>query len=244
MQETKATRPTAAREAAAVPRAEQVKRAGWLRAAVLGADDGIVSTASLIVGVAAANASTTAVLTAGIAGLVAGAASMAAGEYVSVSSQRDLEEAMLGRERSKIAVYPEVALTELAIVLQLRGIDPGLARRVAEQLSVADPVGANARDILGITEETRARPLQAALASAASFALGSLVPLGGMIVGAAWLRIPLAVILALVALAASGAVAAEAGGAPRGRAALRVVAGGGLAMALSALVGRLVGIAL
>ena len=244
MRQTETTRPTATGDSAAVPRAEQVKRAGWLRAAVLGADDGIVSTASLIVGVAAANASTAAVLTAGIAGLVAGAASMAAGEYVSVSSQRDLEEAMLKRERSKVAVYPEVALTELAIVLQLRGIDPGLARRVAEQLSVSDPVAANARDILGITEETRARPLQAALASAASFALGAVVPLIGMVVVGGQLRIPVAVTLALVALAISGAVAAEAGGAPRGRAALRVVAGGGLAMALSALIGRLVGVVL
>ena len=129
------------------PESHLVSRIGWLRAAVLGANDGIVSTASLIVGVAAAAAAQSDVLIAGVAGLVGGAMSMAAGEYVSVSSQRDLEEAMLKRERSKVAVYPEVALTELAIVLQLRGIDPGLARRVAEQLSVSDPVAANARDI-------------------------------------------------------------------------------------------------
>ncbi|HTN69936.1 MAG TPA: VIT1/CCC1 transporter family protein, partial [Methylomirabilota bacterium] len=145
-------------------------RSGWLRAAVLGADDGIVSTAALIVGVAASNASPQAVLTAGLAGLVAGAASMAAGEYVSVSSQRDIEKALRQREESLAQVYPNVALTELAIALQLRGIDPGLARKVANDISIAEPIKANVRVKYGLSESTAARPLQAALASAISFA--------------------------------------------------------------------------
>jgi VIT1/CCC1 family predicted Fe2+/Mn2+ transporter len=172
-------------------------RAGWLRAAVLGADDGIVSTAALIVGVAASNASPQAVVTAGLAGLVAGAASMAVGEYVSVSSQRDLERVLYRREQSLAQVYPNVALTELAIALQLRGIDPGLARKVAQQISAAEPIGASVRVKYGISEITAARPLQAALASASSFAVGAAVPLLGMLADTPTHRIVLTVALVL-----------------------------------------------
>jgi len=216
-------------------------RSGWLRAAVLGADDGIVSTAALIVGVAASSASPQAVLTAGLAGLAAGAMSMAAGEYVSVSSQRDLEDALRQREERLAAAFPEVALTELAVWLQLRGVEPGLARHVVQQLS--EPVEASVRAKYGLSETTKARPLQAAVASAASFSVGGAVPLLGLLAPAADYHMPLAVGFALVALAGSGALAADAGGAPRAHAALRVVIGGGIAMAISALVGKLVGIA-
>jgi VIT1/CCC1 family predicted Fe2+/Mn2+ transporter len=226
-----------------LPAAAPLERTGWLRAAVLGANDGIVSTASLLVGVAAADASPLGVVTAGIAGLVAGAASMAAGEYVSVSSQRDLEEVLIRKQQEKVTSLPEVALTELAIALQLRGLSPGLARRVAEQVSAVDPVGARMRVLLGLSEHARARPLQAAGASATAFATGGLIPLCGLMVGAEW-RMAAVVGLALVALGTSGALAAEAGGASRTRAALRVLLGGGFAMALSAGVGRLLGVAL
>ncbi|PYM63358.1 MAG: hypothetical protein DMD79_08820, partial [Candidatus Rokuibacteriota bacterium] len=204
-------------------------------------DDGIVSTAALMVGVAASNASSRAVLTAGLAGLVAGAASMAAGEYVSVSSQRDLEHALYRREKSLAQAYPDVALTELAIALQLRGVDPGLARKVAEQISVTEPIGANVRVKYGISDSTAARPLQAALASASSFAVGGTVPLLGMLADTPTHQLVLAVAFALAALAGCGALAAGAGDAPRGRGALRVVLGGGLAMAVTAVIGRLVG---
>lgn len=217
-------------------------RSGWLRAAVLGADDGIVSTAALMVGVAASNASPQAVLTAGLAGLVAGAASMAAGEYVSVSSQRDLERTLREREETLAKAYPNVALTELAIALQLRGIDPGLARKVANDISLAEPIEANVRVKYGISESMAARPLQAALASAVSFAVGATIPLLGMIAKTSTSRIQLTVAFALVALAVCGALAAGAGGAPRLRGALRVILGGGLAMAISAIIGRIVGI--
>src|SRR5258706_2031266 len=147
-----------------------LSRIGWLRAAVLGADDGIVSTASLMMGVAASHAAPRAILIAAVAGLVAGAASMAVGEYVSVSSQRDLERALRQREESLFATHPNVALGELAVALQMRGIDPGLARTVATQIMAVDPVDANVRVKYGISETTAARPLQAALTSAASFA--------------------------------------------------------------------------
>jgi len=232
-------------EAEGGPEGEAVHaRGAWLRAAVLGADDGIVSTASLIVGVAASNASPQAILTAGLAGLVAGAASMAAGEYVSVSSQRDLELALRRREESLATSLPNVALTELAIELQLRGIDPGLARRVAQQITDAEPVTAAVRVKYGISEATEARPLQAALASAASFAVGACGPLLGLLAGTALQRIAATVALALLALVICGTLAADAGGAPRLRGALRVVVGGGIAMAVSAAIGRLVGLAL
>jgi VIT1/CCC1 family predicted Fe2+/Mn2+ transporter len=219
-------------------------RGGWLRAAVLGANDGIVSTASLIVGVAASAASPRVVLTAGIAGLVAGAASMAVGEYVSVSSQRDLEQALRRREEGLADSLPNVALAELAIALQMRGIDPGLARRVALQITEAEPIEANLRVKYGITESTAARPLQAALASAASFAVGACAPLLGLTAPAAGQRVALAVAFAFTALAVCGALAASVGGASRLRGAVRVLLGGGLAMGLSALIGKLVGVAI
>ncbi len=223
--------------------AEQLGRTGWLRAAVLGADDGIVSTASLLVGMAAAGASSQALLTAGFAGLVAGAASMAAGEYVSVSSQRDLEDALIARQREEVRDHPYVELVELAATIQDRGVDATLARRVAGQLITADPVGAVARVRYGLSELTRANPLEATLASAASFAAGAIVPLAAAFADDAW-RMSLVVGLAMLALVVCGALGAQAGGASRVRAALRVVAGGGVAMAISAGAGRLVGVAL
>ncbi|HXJ34304.1 MAG TPA: VIT1/CCC1 transporter family protein [Candidatus Eisenbacteria bacterium] len=223
--------------------AAELGRMGWLRAAVLGADDGIVSTASLLVGMAAAGASSRALLTAGFAGLVAGAASMAAGEYVSVSSQRDLEDALIARQREELQNHPHVELVELAATIQDHGVDATLARRVAGQLITADPVGAVARVRYGLTETNRANPLQAALASAASFAAGAIVPLGAAFADDGW-RMTLVVGLAMLALVVCGALGAQAGGASRVRAALRVVVGGGLAMAISAGAGRLVGISL
>jgi VIT1/CCC1 family predicted Fe2+/Mn2+ transporter len=216
-------------------------RSGWLRAAVLGANDGIVSTASLVLGVAASSASPRAVLTAGVAGLVAGAASMAVGEYVSVSSQRDIEQTLRRREEGLVASYPNVALAELAIALQLRGIDPGLAHKVAGQIAAAEPVDANVQVKYGISERTEARPAQAALASAASFAAGAIVPLLGLTAPTLALRVTFTVVLALMALAACGAAAAGLGGAARTRGALRVIVGGLAAMAISAGIGRLVG---
>jgi VIT1/CCC1 family predicted Fe2+/Mn2+ transporter len=218
-----------------------LERSGWLRAAVLGANDGIVSTSALVIGMAASQAPPRAVLLAGLAGLVAGAASMAVGEYVSVSTQRDIEKALRAREHTLLSTHPNVSITELAIALQLRGIDPGLARTVAEQIVAAQPVEANVRVKYGITEGTAARPVQAALASAASFAMGAAMPLLGLAAPAALTRMVLAVVIALVALAACGATAAGLGGAARGRGALRVVAGGILAMILSAVIGHLVG---
>jgi len=219
----------------------QVERAGWLRAAVLGANDGIVSTAAIVLGVSASDVSPRSVLIAGFASLVAGAASMAAGEYISVSSQRDLEQALRHREQELAVARPNVALTELAIVLQLHGIDPGLARRVAQQITDAEPVGASVRVKYGITEALSARPLQAALASASSFAVGSAVPLLGMLAPTLPLRIAWGVGLALAALVACGVLAGGVAGSSRPRGALRVVLGGGLAMAVSFLLGRLVG---
>jgi vacuolar iron transporter family protein len=208
---------------------------------VLGANDGIVSTASLVIGVAASNASPTAVLTAGLAGLVAGATSMAVGEYISVSTQRDTEHALREREKALVSAYPNVALAELAIALQLRGVDPGLARTVAHQMAEAEPIEGNIRVKYGITESTAAQPTAAALASAASFALGSAIPLLGLAGHTLSQRIALAVLLALTALAACGALAANLGGASPGRGALRVVVGGLIAMLICAVVGRLVG---
>jgi VIT1/CCC1 family predicted Fe2+/Mn2+ transporter len=208
----------------------------------MGADDGIVSTASLLVGMAAANATPGAVLTAGLAGLVAGAASMAAGEYVSVSSQRDLEQAMLQRAREGIAAHPLTAIAELTSTLEGRGIDADLARRVAEETMSANPLGTWARIELGMSEETQARPLQAALASAGSFTVGAMIPLLGMLGRDPSERMALVVALAIGALAVCGMLGANAGGAPVVRAALRVVVGGGLAMLVSHGLGRLVGV--
>lgn len=214
---------------------------GWLRAAVLGANDGIVSTASLILGVAAANATHDSIMVAGIAGLVAGAMSMAAGEYVSVSSQRDSEHADLALERHELATQPTSELHELASIYVARGVEPSLAREVARQLSEHDALAAHAREELGITRETIARPAQAALASAASFSVGAALPLAVVAVA------PIAAMIGSIAgtslffLVALGAVAAYAGGAPMLRPALRVGAWGAAAMALTALIGRLFG---
>ena len=216
-------------------------RVGWLRAAVLGANDGIVSTASLVVGIAASHASRNAVLVAGVAALVAGAMSMAAGEYVSVSSQADAEEADLNRERQELATDREFEHDELALIYESRGLAPELASQVATQLMAHDALGAHARDELGITEHSTARPIQAALASAASFAIGALLPLlTVMLSPESKLEIAVSV-LSLVFLAALGVVAARAGGAPVVKSTVRVTFWGALAMGLTAGVGALFG---
>jgi VIT1/CCC1 family predicted Fe2+/Mn2+ transporter len=216
-------------------------RIGWLRAAVLGANDGVVSVASLVVGVAAGGATQATVLLSGVAGLVAGAMSMAAGEYVSVQSQADTETADIGRERRELADDPEQELAELTAIYVSRGLDESLARRVAEQLTAGDTLAAHARDELGITETLRARPIQAALASAAAFAGGAVLPIvPALVAPASWVS-PVTVATTLVALTALGAMAAYAGGAPVARGAARVTFWGALAMALTAGVGRLFG---
>ena len=216
-------------------------RIGWLRAAVLGANDGIVSTASLIVGVASASSSRQEVLVAGVAGLVAGALSMAAGEYVSVSSQADTERADLDRERRELATQPAAEEDELTAIYVGRGLETDLARQVARQLMAKDPLLAHARDELGLTEEQAARPLQAAMASAATFAVGAAVPILSI------MMIPPNVIvvslISLVCLIALGAVAARTGGASAVVGAARVGFWGALAMALTAGVGRIFGTA-
>jgi VIT1/CCC1 family predicted Fe2+/Mn2+ transporter len=216
-------------------------RAGWLRAAVLGADDGIVSTASLMLGVATAKASDNAILTAGIAGLVAGALSMAVGEYVSVSSQKDSEQADIEIERRALKNNPKGELEELAHIYVHRGLDPKLAQQVAEQLHEHDAVSAHARDELGIYEQTMANPLQAALASGVSFSAGAIVPIIAALIAPAGESSWAIVILALLALAISGGIGAYLGGGHRLRAASRVFLGGGAAMAITALIGHLVG---
>jgi VIT1/CCC1 family predicted Fe2+/Mn2+ transporter len=218
-------------------------RIGWLRAAVLGANDGIVSTASLIVGVAAAQAPSADILVAGVAGLVAGAMSMAAGEYVSVSSQADTEQADLERERKELATDHEFERNELAAIYVTRGLESALARQVADQLMAHDALGAHARDELGISEITTARPVQAALASAATFAVGAAVPLLTVLIPPATALIPVVVVASIILLAALGAVGAHAGGAPVGKATLRVTFWGALAMGLTAGVGALFGVA-
>ncbi len=218
-------------------------RVGWLRAAVLGANDGIVSTASLMIGVAAADASNSEIAVAGLAGLVAGAMSMAAGEFVSVSSQRDTEQAEIHRERRELATTPEMELDELTQIYVGRGLDPELAREVAQQLTATDALDAHLRDELGMTGAVPARPWQAAIVSAASFSLGAAVPLVVLLFASGDALIAAIALVALAVLGATGAAAGRLGGAPMGRAALRVVLGGGLAMALTALVGTLVGTA-
>jgi VIT1/CCC1 family predicted Fe2+/Mn2+ transporter len=216
-------------------------RVGWLRAAVLGANDGIVSTASLLVGVAAADASHASILTAGIAGAVAGAMSMAAGEYVSVSSQADSEQADLARERRELEVDDDGEHRELMGIYIGRGLSPDLARQVAESLMAHDALGAHARDELGITEFSAARPLQAATASAASFAVGALLPLSVATLTSAQGGLVAIPATALVFLAGLGGLSARAGGAPIGAAAARVAFWGALAMAATALIGHLFG---
>ena len=216
-------------------------RIGWLRAAVLGANDGIVSTASLVVGVAAAGASHSSILVTGVAGLVAGAMSMAAGEYVSVHSQADTEAADLARERAELRADPAAEHRELGAIYVARGLEPGLAREVAEQLMQHDAIGAHARDELGISESFSARPVQAALSSAASFAVGAALPLAvtALVSGTGllyWVGATSLVFLALL-----GAVAARVGGARVGAGAWRVTFWGAMAMAITAGVGALFG---
>ncbi len=217
----------------------RTSRIGWLRAAVLGANDGIVSTASLMVGVAAANAGRAELLVAGVAGLVAGAMSMAAGEYVSVSSQSDTESADLARERAELKAQPEHEHQELADIYIQRGLAPGLADEVARQLMIHDALGAHARDELGISEPLSAKPVQAALTSAATFAAGAALPLLAALVSPASLLIPVVSGTSLTVLTALGAISARAGGAPMVHASLRVVFWGALAMGLTAGAGKL-----
>ena len=216
-------------------------RIGWLRAAVLGANDGIVSTASLIVGVAAANAGRGEILLTGVAGLVAGAMSMAAGEYVSVSSQADTEQADMARERHELAAQPEFERRELAAIYIARGLTPELATQVAEQLTAHDALGAHARDELGVSDALSARPVQAGLTSAATFAVGAALPLITALVATAPYVAVVVSGTSLVFLTALGAVSARTGGAPVLRASLRVAFWGALAMGLTAIVGRLFG---
>jgi VIT1/CCC1 family predicted Fe2+/Mn2+ transporter len=219
-----------------------VHRTGWLRAAVLGANDGIVSVSSLILGVAAATPDQAAILVAGVAGLVAGAMSMAAGEYISVSSQRDSEQADISREQQALADTPEQEMEELAAIYQTRGLSAATAAIVARELSALDPLAAHVRDELGLSDHLAARPLQAALASGATFSVAASVP-----VLAAYLATPSAVILAVVltsvvSLAILGALGAKTGAAPRVPAVLRVMGWGIFAMAITAAVGWLFGV--
>lgn len=223
------------------PEAHRIQRIGWLRAAVLGANDGIVSTASLVVGVAAAGADRQNVLIAGIAGLVAGAMSMAAGEYVSVSSQADTEAADLARERRELAENPEYERSELQAIYEQRGLDANLAARVAEQLTARDALAAHARDELGLSDSQGARPVQAALASAGSFAVGASLPLAAAIMVPNGTVIVGVAAASLLLLALLGGLASYAGGAPIMRGSLRVAFWGLLAMGLTIGVGRLVG---
>jgi len=210
---------------------------------VLGANDGIVSTASLIVGVASASGTGSSILVAGVAGLVAGAMSMAAGEYVSVSSQSDTEQADLARERSELASQPVFERAELADVYIKRGVQRDLALQVADQLMAKDALGAHARDELGISEITTARPIQAALTSAATFSAGAALPLAMVLASPVSLLVPVVSITSLLFLAALGAIGARAGGANMFRATIRVTFWGALAMALTASIGSLVGTA-
>lgn len=223
------------------PESHLVARIGWLRAAVLGANDGIVSTASLIVGVAAASAATSEVLVAGVAGLVAGAMSMAAGEYVSVSSQSDTEQADLARERAELSSQPEFEREELTRIYMDRGVDADLARQVADQLMAKDALTAHARDELGISEVTAARPIQAALTSAATFAIGAALPLSMVVLLPGSLLVAGVSIASLIFLALLGAIGARAGGASVVRATVRVTFWGALAMALTAGIGSIFG---
>ena len=225
------------------PESHLVARIGWLRAAVLGANDGIVSTASLIVGVAAASAASSNVLIAGIAGLVAGAMSMAAGEYVSVSSQSDTERADLARERAELANQPDFEREELAEIYVKRGLELTLARQVADQLMAKDALGVHVQEELGISEVTTARPIQAALTSAATFAVGATMPLLMVLVSPPSILGPVVSIASLVFLALLGAIGARAGGAGVIKATLRVTFWGAMAMALTAGIGTLVGTA-
>jgi vacuolar iron transporter family protein len=224
------------------PELHRVDRIGWLRAAVLGANDGIVSTASLMMGVAAANVSTQTLLLTGVAALVGGAMSMAAGEYVSVSSQADTETADIARERAELAEQPEHEQRELAGIYQARGLSPDLAAQVAQQLMKHDALGAHTRDELGISHISTSRPIQAALASAASFALGAALPLIATLFAPAPWRLAIISSASLGFLVLLGVVSARLGGAPALKAATRVAFWGALAMGITALVGSLFGV--
>jgi len=219
-------------------------RAAWLRAAVLGANDGLISTASLMVAVASANSSRSAILVAGVAGLTAGALSMAAGEYVSVSSQRDTELADLERERRELAASPQAEQQELARIYRDRGLSEHLAAQVAQELSAIDPLRAHARDELGLDAAALAKPVQAAAVSASSFVTGAIVPILIMAIVSASLRVGLTMAVTLAGLVGLGAVGARLGGAPQRRAAVRVLVGGSLALVISLGIGRLTGSAL
>lgn len=219
-----------------------VHRIGWLRAAVLGANDGLVSTSSLVVGVAAAGSDHQAILIAGLAGLVAGAMSMAAGEYVSVSSQSDAEQADLARERAELASDPEDEMEELTRIYVERGLDEALAHQVAEQLTARDALAAHARDELGISETVETRPVQAALVSALTFAAGAVVPIVVALVTPAYLTSMVVAGATLIGLAILGALGASAGGAGILRGAGRVVIWGSIAMAVTGAIGALFGI--
>jgi VIT1/CCC1 family predicted Fe2+/Mn2+ transporter len=223
------------------PEHHRSDRAPWLRAAVLGADDGIVSVAALVVGVLASGARFGDARAAGVAGLVAGALSMAAGEYVSVAAQRDVEEADLAIEARELVEHPASELAELAGIWRERGLPAELADEVARELTRTDALGAHARDELGLTEETLARPWQAAGTSAVSFAAGAAIPLLALLVVPGGARTAAVVLAALVALAVSGALGARAGGAHPGRAALRVIVGGAVAMAVTLGIGEALG---
>ncbi|WP_449436847.1 VIT1/CCC1 transporter family protein [Pedobacter steynii] len=217
-------------------------RSGWLRAAVLGANDGILSTTSLAIGIAAASTTREPIVLAALAGLVAGALSMAAGEYVSVSSQSDIEVADLTREKSELENTPDLELQELASIYQHRGLDESLAMQVAIQLTAHDPLGAHAKDELGINEITQAKPMQAALASAASFIIGGLLPLLVSIFAPIKLMVIYQYGFSILFLALSALVAAKAGGSNRGKAVLRICFWGTVAMLMTALVGYLFGV--
>ena len=217
------------------------QRGGWLRAAVLGANDGIVSTAALVLGVAASGADRAAVLTAGLAALLAGAGSMAVGEYVSVSSQRDAEEADIAKETRELATVPERELDELTGIYVSKGLSPALAREVAVELSKGDVLAIHLAEELGITEQNRPRPFQAAWTSAAAFSVGAAMPVVAVVAAPVDLRIAITLVTALIALTVLGIVGAGHGGAEPTRPVVRVVVGGAVAMAVTMAIGRLVG---
>lgn len=218
-----------------------ISRIGWLRAAVLGANDGLISTASLLVGIAASAASKENILLVGVAGLVAGAMSMAAGEYVSVSSQYDTEQADLARERRELSDSPASELAELAHIYEQRGVEKELAYKVAEQMTARNALEAHARDELGLSEHTSARPIQAALTSAATFAVGAALPLLTVVISPVAILVPVLSVSTLVFLAILGAVGAHAGGANLVRATLRVTFWGALALGVTAVIGKVFG---
>lgn len=233
------TAPFSASDKPEAPETHYVTRTGWLRASVLGANDGLLSVASLMVGVSGASFERSQLLLTGVAGIVAGAMSMAAGEYVSVSSQADSEAADLARERRELEAHPEHERRELAAIYIKRGLPKALAVEVADALSAHDQLEAHARDELGITEHSTARPVQAALASAASFVSGGLAPLLAVLIAPTTLTLPVLVIVTIVALAVLGLGGAKAGGARLLPAAIRVVIWGSLAMAITFAAGRL-----